>query len=149
MENLIKELNIFFKTNNCLQDFIDRYIEIKENFNFSYDTLQNDYCRKVLYRNEKFEIILIIWGAFCESPIHKHPKNGCILHVLSGDLVEERYTENDKLYETNYIGQYNVGYMHDNYGKHKIYNKNNCNVYSLHIYSPPNFYENCIKNCSN
>jgi hypothetical protein len=96
-----------------------------------------DFYKVKIYLSKNFEIILIIWKEGYSTPLHKHPKNGCVLKILEGYLVEEIIND-DKKQINNFITG-NISYMHDNKGLHKISSLKNS--YSLHIYSPPGFYD--------
>ena len=64
---------------------------------------------------------------------HNHPKNGCVLKVLQGQLLE--INKNNMLT----LNKDNVGIkLHNEF--HRILA--NEQSYSLHYYSPPNFYDN-------
>lgn len=140
---LTQELIKFFKTNTDLKYFLPtfKYLLNYNVFPFKKNKNPNKtYNKKILYKNNNFEIILINWGNYSESPIHCHPKNGCLLTILDGELIEERYNK-DKLIKTNILKKNDFEYIHCKIGKHKIINPNNKNVYSLHIYSPPGYYD--------
>lgn len=98
----------------------------------------NSYNKIILYRNTEFEIILISWDKNVCTNIHNHPENGCLMNILEGNLIEEIYKK-DNLLTKNFYGKGNISYIHDSLGYHKIYNKDQYS-FSLHIYSPPNFY---------
>ena len=147
MQLLINELETYFNgnKNKLLEDFLPRFKKIfnSEKIFLKNERLVGTYTKEKLFENEFFEIIFITWGAHCESPIHCHPKNGCILTILDGNLIEEKYSPTGILYEYNFLKLGDIAYMHNSIGKHRIINKNDYNVYSLHIYSPPRFYDKC------
>jgi cysteine dioxygenase len=98
------------------------------------------YKRKVIFRNDIFEIILIAWNPGSMSPIHGHPENGCLMFLINGSLNEERFNNNnEKSLGNRNINDNSVHYIHNREGKHRISNINNFTVYSVHIYSPPQF----------
>jgi predicted metal-dependent enzyme (double-stranded beta helix superfamily) len=93
------------------------------------------YDKYIIYQDKNYEMILISWNKNVITPIHNHPKNGCILKVLDGTLNETFYYDNkiiSSVLNKNDIGYRNCGEIHTI----KAYE----NSYSLHIYSPPNFY---------
>lgn len=103
---------------------------------------KNTYNKNILYRNDNFEIILISWDKNICTNIHRHPENGCIMNILDGCLKEEIYKTEygyNNCIKKNTFKKGDISYIHDSLGYHKIYNKNQYS-YSLHIYSPPNFY---------
>jgi len=142
MEEIIQELTTYFESNQnkLLQDFLPRFKNINIPLFLKKQPLIGTYSKDILFRNKLFEIVFITWGANSQSPIHSHPSNGCILQILDGDLVEERYNKELVLFEYNFLKSKDIGYMDNSFGTHRIINNNNHNVYSFHIYSPPNFY---------
>lgn len=150
MEDLIQALTIYFdeNENKLLKGFLPIFPKVfnYEKVRLKKERLDGTYTKDVLFRNKNFEIVFISWGANSESPIHCHPKNGCILTILDGELIEERYNKNGVLCKYNFLKMGDVGYMENFIGTHKIINKNDFNVYSLHVYSPPGYYDNCNKN---
>ena len=149
MQPLLKELKTYFNNGNkSLKNFLPTFKKVfnPEKVRLKNKRLVGTYSKEKLFENEHFEIVFITWGAHCESPIHCHPENGCILTVLDGNLVEERYNNKGVLCEYNFIKCWDVGYMDNYIGKHRIINKNDYNVYSFHVYSPPGYYDKCCKN---
>ena len=142
----IKKVGIFLDKNIGRTDKIkeiDKYKNLLENYNGSdwknYIKLdKKKYQRVKCYQgiNNNFAIYIISWNNFQSSSIHSHPKNGCLLKVLEGVLIEKRY-KHDRLIKNNKLEKNNVSYIHDNIATHKILNNNNFPVYSIHIYSPP------------
>ena len=96
------------------------------------------YNRNIIYSNENFEVIIITWLPRQHTPVHFHPNNGCILKLLYGSLNEIRIT--DKTYSDKKINENDIGYMSNDYGSHIISNNSNKPAISLHIYSPPGYY---------
>lgn len=94
------------------------------------------YYRHKLYNNNIFDLILIKWDKKSKSPIHDHPSNGCLMYVIEGELTEKRYHNNT--IKENILKKNNISFIHNKIGKHKIIA--NKETYSLHIYSPPNYY---------
>lgn len=101
---------------------------------------KNTYRRmpiKIPYlHNKPYDMYLLIWNPRVESPIHDHPENGCLLKILKGSLIEEKYTKDGNLINRIIMENDNVSYMHDSIGYHKIINNSEEITYSLHIYSP-------------
>lgn len=91
-----------------------------------------NYQKKIIMKNNKFELVMISWEKFAETNFHNHPKNGCVMKILEGRLLE--YTpEETKLLCKNDI---NIKY-HNHYHSIKSLDK----TYSIHYYSPPGFYD--------
>lgn len=98
----------------------------------------NDYSKNMVFRNNKFEIIFISWYSNSIAPLHLHPKNGCILKVLKGKLQERRLFNNEILEKT-ILKENDISYIDDTIGPHEI-TALNFSI-SMHIYSPPGFYD--------
>ena len=121
----------------CCLDLIKNY-----NFNEYINSFENqsnnrNYYKNIIYKNDLFELILIKWDKNSETSIHCHPENGCLLKPISGKIKEIRYFNNKKEEKTD-LKINEVYYMHDKIGKHKIIADEDS--YSIHLYSPPNFY---------
>ena len=98
----------------------------------------NNYNKNCIYRDKDFEIIIITWYKNQLTKLHSHPSNGCLMKVLLGSLKEKKILNNKSIKINNYNPN-DISFIHDKAGKHKIYNNSNISV-SIHIYSPPNFY---------
>lgn len=123
--NFIKEIKNY--NNNDWQKY-------KSKFKFQNN---RNYYKQTIFLDNNFELILIKWDKNSQSSNHHHPENGCILKILDGKLFEERYY-NNKIYKKSILNNNEIGYMHNNLGTHKIYALEE--TYSLHLYSPPNYY---------
>ena len=96
------------------------------------------YCKNLVYKNKLFEIYIICWGPRQMSHIHKHPKNGCLMKVLEGNLLEERYGPNTT--KIRHFKKNDILFIKDK-DEHLIENISDTdNLITLHIYSPPKFY---------
>ena len=127
--------NSVLKCYNLIKNYNDNdWIKFKSEF---HENSSPNYCKHVIFRNEDFELILIKWDKGSSSSNHLHPNNGCILKVLEGSLVEERFFEKTK-YKITKLSKNNMGFMHNILGSHKIISEET--TYSIHLYSPPNFY---------
>ena len=139
-----KFINLFKHTYNS-SDKLLRYLPLIKNYNFSnwekyIKTCHDTYYRNLVFKNNDFEILVISWLPGQKTPIHSHPQNGCIMKILDGQLCETKITKDNKSI-TNYIKN-DTSYIHDSIGKHVISNESDNLAVSLHIYSPPNFYNN-------
>ena len=142
MEILIQDLKQHFKNNDDLSSFtINNFDDIKNTIEYP-EPIHTRYSKKYLYQDDTFEIVLLIWGQKSVTCKHKHPENGCILKVLKGKLLEKRY-DGDIIYNISVLKEDQGGYMHNNLGTHVVSSENVS--YSLHIYSPPKYYEECDK----
>ena len=83
------------------------------------------------------DIYLIKWKPNAISKIHNHSKNGCYLFLLKGNIKEEIYSKKLSLIDVNYYSTFDLSYINDDIGYHRIINANNYS-YSLHFYYPKN-----------
>ena len=74
------------------------------------------------------DIYLIKWKPNTISKIHNHSKNGCYLFLLKGNIKEEIYSKKLSLIDVNYYSTFDLSYINDEIGYHRIINANN---YSL------------------
>jgi len=137
LKNVICNLNILFKYNfniNSIKYTINNY---NGNDWIKYISNTNSYSKSMIYKNDKYELLLISWKKDTETNYHNHPKNGCYLKVTEGKLLEINKIKNEISY--NLLTPNNYGFKkHNEY--HKIIALEDS--YSLHLYSPPNFYKN-------
>ena len=140
--NLIKTLQCHSKSNIVGLVSNVRKLDLKKYHWEQYKKiLPNTYNKTVIFKDNKFEIILISWDKNSETKIHSHPSNGCIMRILKGEILEEKYdTKTKEKIGVNKYFEGNTSYIHDDLYYHKIINGSE-KSYSLHIYSPPNFYD--------
>jgi len=95
---------------------------------------KQDYKKNLVYRDNNFEMFVVCWLPNQKTKIHNHPKGGCLLKILEGNMMEELYDKNFVLQENNNLVMNDVRYIDDSIGIHKMKN-NKENTISLHIYS--------------
>lgn len=141
--NLIQLQNRLIKLTE-LKEFVNLEIFKDELFNSElegFDTYvqfnADNYYSNPLYRNDKFEIRLLSWKPSQETVKHTHPENGCIMKILEGKLVEEKFDGN-RVSKKSYT-KGDVCYTKPN-ELHILKNSDKDSV-SLHIYSPSGFYD--------
>ena len=135
-----EKINKNTKIINCVDDMKNYQGTDWEKYkSFSIENNKNlkNYFKNIIYRSDIYELILIKWEKGAETSIHNHPKHGCVMKLLEGNIIEERYDNNIKYKSTN-MKNNSVGYMHDDLGSHKIIALEES--YSLHLYSPPKYY---------
>jgi cysteine dioxygenase len=141
MDELVRKINLFFNGNkkiNYLKSFMEQY---KGDDWISYITeCEENYIKKLVFRNEDYELFIVSWMPGKGSSIHDHSKNGCLFKILRGELIEERYSMNEiKLESSTLFNENNIGYIENEEGLHRMLNKTEEIVVSLHLYSPPNY----------
>lgn len=98
------------------------------------------YKKNLVIRNDKIEVYVICWNKNQKSGIHDHSKNGCLLKILKGSLIEKIYSNENcvlSLKKSNALETNDISYQEGSIELHNIINNNECTV-TLHIYSPPN-----------
>ena len=143
----MEKLNNIIKSNNKsslkhIVNHIKDNISIEELYNdvINKAEFNNNYNKILLERNNEYEIFMLCWSKNAITHVHDHPKNGCILIVLDGELEEHILEKKNELYITkdkNYLKKGCIGYIDNNIGVHKIFSKEKS--ITIHIYSPPNF----------
>lgn len=127
---------------DTLELFRDEFQQLQlkgfEQFVFFKD---DNYLSKTLYRAEKFEIRLLCWMPFQETLKHPHPENGCLMKILKGKLMEEKFIDNrtiETIYKKDDVSYIKASETH-------ILKNLDANSISLHIYSPGGFYDTINK----
>jgi len=134
--DLINSVELVESNKDVLIELAEPYIS-KQKFCIDKEKI---YTRDCVFSNENFEIILITWYKGSESPIHDHAENGCLMFLLNGVLLEERFDPVDKnMSSLNIIRNKNVNYIHNREAFHRISNKTDETVHSIHVYSPPKY----------
>jgi quercetin dioxygenase-like cupin family protein len=115
-------------------EFLNSALEGFEQFVvFKNDT----YSSETLFRTEKFEIRLLCWKPLQQTPKHPHPQNGCLMKILEGKLIEQKFVNNNRI-ETIYQ-KGDVGFIEAS--ESHILKNSAVDSISLHIYSPAGFYD--------
>lgn len=135
MNNFIKCLNYVSKNkdiNNIKNIYtIINYYKVNDfhkDFNNYIIKNPTNYEKSIIYKNDDYELVLISWANNAFANYHNHPKNGCVMKVLDGVLLE-----NESIL------------MKEGDSKFKYHKDFHCvraleQSYSLHYYSPPNYY---------
>ena len=130
----------------------DHYKSIFKNLNLNSDELtdfknwsQDSYMRNGIYKDDRFELLLICWEEGQDTTIHCHGGEECWIYILEGEVQEVFYSldESENLIKkgsrTLYKNQ--DSYINDTIGYHKLKNSFNGRTMSLHLYAKP--IENC------
>lgn len=132
ISNIVKSHGNLYQSLKLIVPKLNVKINLEE-----FPIIKNKYTKYKIYRDETIEVLIISWDRNVETDFHKHPKNGCILKLLEGKLRENILIKN-KLSKKN-LQKNSISYIDDNIGMHSITAKEGS--YSLHIYSPPGFYD--------
>ena len=140
MDNLINLVSKHLKENKTLENLIISTEIIDELLEFDYSKFSptpGSYSRNRIYNNDDFEILILAWDKNSKTPLHDNPENGCTLLLLEGNMIEERVSDCASIYCKVIRGK--PSYIDNTFGKHNITAKKNS--WSLHIYSPPFYYD--------
>jgi hypothetical protein len=81
-----------------LESFRDEFLNSTlEGFGQFVAFKDDSYSSKTLLRTETFEIRLLCWKPLQETPKHPHPQNGCLMKILEGKLIEEKFAGNNSI----------------------------------------------------
>jgi hypothetical protein len=133
------EAESFASLESFRDEFLNSTLEGFEQF----VTFKDDsYSSKTLLRTEKFEIRLLCWKPLQETLKHPHPQNGCLMKILEGKLIEEKFAANNRIqtfYKKGDVGYINASELH-------VLRNTETDSVSVHIYSPSGFYDIIQKN---
>lgn len=114
-------------------------IDWKDYINISNNNNNVKYNKVYIYNSDIFELSIITWLPFITSPIHNHAKNGCLIKILDGELIEEQFSYELVKTKENKTEKGEFSYIDNTIGLHKVSNPNSSITVSLHLYSPGNF----------
>lgn len=92
--------------------------------------------RKVLVREQDFEVILNFWGEGCASALHGHGGSNCSFKVLSGEITEKQFSPfSTHLIETKHMLTGDQSSIRDSDAFHSLHAKTV--AVSMHYYDRP------------
>jgi cysteine dioxygenase len=126
----------------------DNYNLVLQNLNIERKSLSKyenwstvNYLRNGIYKEERFEIILLCWEKGQETTVHCHGGEECWMYLIEGELEEIFYAKdaNNNLTQTKSQKLFvsNSSYINDLLGLHKLKNSFEGRSLSLHIYAKP------------
>jgi len=99
------------------------------------------YTRNCMYKDARFELILLCWDEGQETSIHDHDGEDCWVYLLNGKMEEIFYSldESSNLKEehSQSILPNQLSFMNDRVGYHRLRNSNKGQSMSLHLYAKP------------
>ena len=142
LNELVNEINKNFKGDEGLDKIIN-IVERYDGFDWNkYVKIDNktNYIKNLFYENENFEMFIVTWMPNQNSTIHDHSKNGCVMKVLDGHLMEKQFDPNT----IEFIGYKimipdDIGFINNETCYPQIINIDDNITTSLHIYSPPRY----------
>ena len=106
----------------------------------SIQSAPDDYCRNILFRNESFELVVIIWRPGQDTPIHDHVGSDCAFLILDGESTETIYDLNSQGLAFPISSRiYRPGEVcaADEPDIHRVSNDTDSELINMHIYTPP------------
>ena len=96
---------------------------------------KNNYNRISLVNSEAYDLVLICWEPGQGSSFHSHPSKGCLVKILEGRLEDELKEEGKDSQFRSHLAN-DVLYITDKMGMHRVFNAQETNATSLHLYAP-------------
>lgn len=143
------------ETINSLDDLIEAlpeckgsdYVRISKNMTLPLEDLkpfaswsEDTYTRNCISRTEDYELLLLCWEEGEETPIHCHFGQECWVYLVSGELEEEQYQDENgevvRVDKSNFQ-EGSLSYMNDEMGYHLLRNIADGRSMSLHLYMNP------------
>ena len=106
----------------------------------SIQSAPDDYCRNILFRNENFELVVIIWRPGQDTPIHDHVGSDCAFLILDGESTETIYDLNSEGLAFPISSRiYSPGEVcaADEPDIHRVSNDADSELINMHVYTPP------------
>lgn len=96
IEDLINQLKIIINDQSDidhLSSVLNKYISCDwfEHIKFN----DSSYNKIYLFRSAQFDLILICWKKGQCTKVHDHPRQGCLMKILKGQLTENIFVKND------------------------------------------------------
>lgn len=97
------------------------------------------YIRVPIHRTDTLELIMIFWYPGSTTPVHSHPRYGCLFRVLSGTIHAQSYMDDDMSSIYKIVGDQelkagSIDYTRGQHGIHRVFNPYNTVAISLHLY---------------
>ena len=135
------------------QSSIEDYNRVLNNFNFEsidfkpFESWSEEkYTRNCLYRDDKFELILLCWRKGQGTSIHGHDGEDCWVYLLEGEMEEVLFSLDDNNHlsqvDTQKVLPCQLTFMNDKIGFHTLKNSFDGLSISLHLYAKP--IEHCV-----
>ncbi|MCX6276728.1 MAG: cysteine dioxygenase family protein [Bacteroidetes bacterium] len=104
----------------------------------------NHYTRNIVRINDVLEMVVICWEINQGCPIHDHPKNGCLLKILQGEIKENTYLLSGApvMTRSRMLPLNTTSYQEGGIIGYELFNNSDKRAASLHFYSPPNYKPN-------
>jgi cysteine dioxygenase len=99
------------------------------------------YSRNLVQKDERYELMVVCWGMWQESPIHNNAGQHCWMVVLEGDVEEIHYSvpEGGGIAKgrSSVFRRGSVAYINDEIALHKVRPAAGLAGVTLHLYASP------------
>ncbi len=136
-EELCQTIKEDCKSIECVKEVLEKYDG--DDWQQFANLDKNFHCKTVVAMTDCFDVYVIGWNKGQASQIHDHAEKGCVMKVLKGKLIEERYSKKLEFVSKKKLKKGHIGYISNQYGYHSIKNNSNQPAFSLHVYSPPQY----------
>jgi predicted metal-dependent enzyme (double-stranded beta helix superfamily) len=116
-----------------------RLYELFQTWKNAYQTHGKTYLRIPIHRTDTLELILLVWCPYSSTPVHSHPKYGCLFRVLEGTIHTQTYLDDDmssiyKIDAEHILPKGTIDYTKGQHGIHRVFNPYPEMAFSLHLY---------------
>jgi len=94
LDRLVQDLSARFERGDpggAIAELLGDYCRSAEDWRAFALFAPSHYTRNLVAREDRFELMVLCWGAGQESPIHNHEGQDCWMGVLEGSIEEVRY----------------------------------------------------------
>lgn len=124
------------------------YLDIMKAIEIPYDEFERyftwteeRYTRNSIIKNDDYELLVICWEAGQDSPIHDYDSEEAWIHIIRGQLKEEKYKKRkDDVIEkvsTVTLRSNDFSFISGHVGLHRYMNTYEGRTVSLHLYVKP------------
>jgi len=100
--------------------------------------LRGEKKRFLIEKNEKWELILMIWGEESQTPIHDHGGSGCWARLLKGRITEKTFLKEPLILLSKAdFGLNEITYVDKDEGVHQLINSSKEIAFTLQLYMKP------------
>ena len=144
LEDLCEDCdNILRRTGSLFSLYVNILTQQLSKLTINYTNLasfsDDTYKRNLIYTSDVTEVYLICWKAGQKSKIHDHSIRGCVMIILEGEIIENKYKNIDNNLKLSSSDHLTVGAIGYNFGSHTVHEIIPVNeTISLHIY-PKNY----------
>ncbi len=140
----IKELQEVMRDHDPNQGYLEiiRAMEIPyDEWERFFTWKEEGYTRNSVFKNDKYELLVICWEQGQDSPIHDYDSKEAWIHILRGQLKEEKFKKRDdgkiERVSTVTLGPHDFSFISGHVGLHRYVNTFESRTVSLHIYVHP------------